>query len=337
MNVTSTQVLFKREPQGFPTAADFDVVETALPELTPGRFLVKGLYLSLDPYMRMLMGGGWKFRGASMAPGQVMVGRVLGEVLESKNAEFKSGELLVGGLGWQTYAVSDGTNVELKISPRDGIPLTAYLGACGSNGLSAWAGLKMIGNPKAGETVLVSAAAGSVGSAVGQIAKSMGCRAIGIAGGKEKCRIVTEEFGFDACCDYKSGDLGKQIADAASNGVDVYFDNVGAEMLDTVLPLLNKFARVPVCGVLSQYNAQGERYGVKNTRLLFDKSLRLQGFLVSQFRDLHDRARAELDALVASGALRYRETIANGIENAPDAFIGMLNGRNLGKQLIKLS
>ena len=337
MNITSTQVLFKREPQGLPTPADFDVIQTTLPELAPGQLLVKGLYLSLDPYMRMLMGGGWKFRGASMAPGQVMVGRVLGEVLESNNAEFKSGELVVASLGWQTYAVSDGTNVEVKVLPKDRIPVTAYLGACGSNGLSAWAGLKMIGNPKAGETVLVSAAAGSVGSAVGQIAKSMGCRAIGIAGGEEKCRLVTEEFGFDACCDYKRGDLGKQIAAVATNGVDVYFDNVGGEMLDTILPLLNKFARVPVCGVLSQYNAKGERYGVKNTRLLFDKSLRLQGFLVSQFRDHHDQGRAELEALVASGGLRYRETIADGIEHAPEAFIGMLNGHNLGKQLVKLS
>ena len=304
--------------------------------MAPGQFLVKGLYLSLDPYMRMLMGGGWEFRGSSMTPGQVMVGRVLGEVLESKNPEFKHGELLVAGLGWQTYAVSDGSNVDFKVLPKESIPLTAYLGACGSNGLTAWAGLKMIGDAKAGETVLVSAAAGSVGSAVGQIAKSMGCRAIGIAGGAEKCRIVTEEFGFDACCDYKSGDLGEQIAAAASDGVDVYFDNVGAEMLDTVLPLLNKFARVPVCGVLSQYNAVGERYGVKNTRFLFDKSLRLQGFLVSQYRDLWNQGRAELEALVASGGLRYRETIARGIENAPEAFIGMLNGRNLGKQLIAL-
>jgi NADPH-dependent curcumin reductase CurA len=336
MSSNSTQVLFKREPRGFPTSDDFDIVETRLAELAPGQFLVKGLYLSLDPYMRMLMGGGWEFRGSSMTPGQVMVGRVLGEVLESNNPEFKHGELLVAGLGWQTYAVSDGSNVDFKVLPKESIPLTAYLGACGSNGLTAWAGLKMIGDAKAGETVLVSAAAGSVGSAVGQIAKSMGCRAIGIAGGAEKCRIVTEEFGFDACCDYKSGDLGEQIAAAASDGVDVYFDNVGAEMLDTVLPLLNKFARVPVCGVLSQYNATGERYGVKNTRLLFDKSLRLQGFLVSQYRELWDQGRAELEALVANGGLRYRETIARGIENAPEAFIGMLNGRNLGKQLIAL-
>ena len=337
MITTSTQVLFKREPSGFPTPADFDIVETQIPDPAAGQFLVRSLYLSLDPYMRMLMGGEWQFRGQSMTPGQVMAGRVLGEVLTSNNAAFKPGDLLVGGLGWQTYAVSDGTNVDFKVVPQNNIPLTAYLGACGSNGLTAWAGLKMIGDPQAGETVLVSAAAGSVGSAVGQIAKAMGCRAIGIAGGAEKCRVVTEEFGFDACCDYKRGDLAEQLAAVAKDGIDVYFDNVGAQMLDTVLPLLNKFARVPVCGVLSQYNAEGERYGVKNTRLLFDKSLRLQGFLVSQYRDKWDQGRAELEALVADGRLRYRETIAVGIERAPEAFIGMLHGRNLGKQLVELT
>lgn len=337
MTTTSTQVLFRCEPRGLPTAGNFDTVETPLPDPGPNQFLVKGLYLSLDPYMRMLMGGGWEFRGGCMTPGQVMVGRVLGEVLESNNAGFEPGEHVVGSLGWQTFAVSDGTNVEFKVVPRDDIPLTAYLGACGSNGLTAWAGLKIIGEPKAGETVLVTAAAGSVGSAVGQIARSMGCRAIGIAGGAEKCRIVTGEFGFDACCDYKSGDLAKQIAAVAGDGIDVYFDNVGAGMLDTILPLLNKFARVPVCGVLSQYNAEGEPYGMKNTRLIFDKSLRLQGFLVSQYRDRWDEGRTELESLVASGALRYRETIADGIENAPEAFIGMLQGRNIGKQLVKLA
>jgi NADPH-dependent curcumin reductase CurA len=286
--------------------------------------------------MRMLMCNDWQFRGYSMTPGEVMVGRVLGEVLESNNAGFEPGEHLVGSFGWQTHAISDGTNVDFKVVPKDDIPLTAYLGACGSNGLTAWAGLKMIGEPRAGETVLVSAAAGSVGSAVGQIAKAMDCRAIGIAGGEEKCRIVTEEFGFDACCDYKTGNLAEQISIVAGDGIDVYFDNVGADMLDCILPLLNKFARVPVCGVLSQYNARGERYGVKNTRLIFDKSLRLQGFLVSQYRDLWDQGRAELEALVASGRLRYRETTATGIENAPEAFIGMLKGHNIGKQLVAL-
>lgn len=336
MKAISTQVLFKRRPEGYPTTADFEIAESELPEPGANQFLVKGHYLSLDPYMRMLMCDDWQFRGYSMKPGEVMVGRVLAEILESNNAGFEPGEHVVGSFGWQTHAVSDGANVDFKVVPKHGIPLTAYLGACGSNGLTAWAGLKMIGEPKAGETVLVSAAAGSVGSAVGQIAKSMDCRAIGIAGGTEKCRIVTEEFGFDACCDYKSGDLSRQIAGAAGDGIDVYFDNVGADMLDCILPLLNKNARVPVCGVLSQYNARGEPYGVRNTRLIFDKSLRLQGFLVSQYRDRWDEGRAELEALVASGHLRYRETVASGIENAPEAFIGMLEGRNIGKQLVEL-
>jgi NADPH-dependent curcumin reductase CurA len=337
MKPTNTQVLFRREPKGFPTLADFEIVNTALPDLDPGQFLLRNLYLSLDPYMRMLMGGGWTFRGKPMNPGEVMVGRVLGEVVASNNAEFTPGEHIVGRLGWQTYAISDGSDLDFKVVPKDAIPLTAYLGACGSTGVTAWAGLKMIGDPKPGETVLVSAAAGSVGSTVGQIAKAMGCRAIGIAGGKEKCRIVTDEFGFDGCCDYKRGGLAAQITTAADAGIDVYFDNVGGEMLDTVLPQLNKHARVPVCGVLSQYNAAGGPYGVKNTRLIFDKSLRLQGFLLSDYRQQWDQARVELEELVATRRLRYRETIAKGIENAPEAFIGMLHGRNIGKQLVQLT
>lgn len=337
MAMTTTQVLFRREPRGLPAHDDFEILETDLPAPGSGEFLVRGLYLSVDPYMRMLMGGGWQFRGGAMTPGQVMVGRVLAEVVESNHVDYHPGDRLVGNFGWQTHAVTDGANVEFRIPARDDVPLTAYLGACGSNGLTAWAGLTLIGEPRSGETVLVSAAAGSVGSAVGQIAKSLGCRAVGIAGGADKCRVVTGEFGFDACCDYKRGSLADQIAAAAPDGVDVYFDNVGGEMLDTILPLLNKLARVPVCGVLSQYNAQDEPYGVRNTRLIFDKSLRLQGFLVSQYRERWDEGRAELEALVASGTLRYREDIADGIENAPEAFIGMLQGRNVGKQLVRLS
>jgi NADPH-dependent curcumin reductase CurA len=337
MQPTNTQVLFRREPLGFPTPEDFEIVKTTVPDLAAGQLLISNLYLSLDPYMRMLMGGGWTYSGNQMTPGQVMVGRVLGVVIESNNPGFQPGDHAVGRLGWQTHAVSDGTDLDFKVVRKDDIPLTAYLGACGSNGVTAWAGLKMIGEPKADETVLVSAAAGSVGSAVGQIAKAMGCRAIGIAGGQEKCRIVTDEFRFDACCDYKGDDLAAQIRAAASEGVDVYFDNVGGEMLDTVLPCLNRGARVPVCGVLCQYNAEGEPYGVKNTRLIFDKKLRLQGFLLSDYREMWDQARAELEELVASGRLRYRETLAKGIENAPEAFIGMLQGRNIGKQLVQLT
>lgn len=337
MQRTNTQVLFRREPHGFPTPEDFEIVNTPIPGLVAGQVLISNLYLSLDPYMRMLMGGGWTYSGKPMTPGQVMVGRVLGVVLESKNPDFGPGEHVVGRLGWQTHAISDGTDFDFKVTRKHDIPLSAYLGVCGSNGVTAWAGLKMIGEPKAGETVLVSAAAGSVGSAVGQIAKAMGCRAIGIAGGQEKCGIVTKEFGFDACCDYKRDDLATQIRAVASDGVDVYFDNVGGKMLDTVLPCLNRGARVPVCGVLSQYNVEGEAYGIKNTRLIFDKKLRLQGFLLSDYRELWGQARAELEELVASGHLRYRETIAKGIENAPGAFIGMLQGHNIGKQLVQLA
>ena len=182
----------------------------------------------------------------------------------------------------------------------------------------------MIGQPKEGETILVSAAAGSVGSAGGLIAKAMGCRAVGIAGGAEKCRLVTEEFNFDACLDYKSGDLGGQIKDAAPDGIDVYFDNVGGEMLDMVLALMNAKGRIPVCGVVSQYNAEDKYYGVTNTRLIFDRQLRLQGFLNSEFRAQWDRSRAELENLVASGKLKYRETVAQGLKSAPQSFIGML-------------
>lgn len=337
MTGSAKQVLFRREPRGFPAVSDFEVTSVSLARLASGQFLVRNLYLSLDPYMRMLMGGGWTFRGAGMTPGQVMVGRTLGVVEESRHGDFKAGDHVVGSLGWQTHAISDGSNLDFRVTPREGVPLTAYLGACGSNGVTAWAGLKMIGVPREGETVLVSAAAGSVGSAVGQIARSMGCRSIGIAGGEEKCRIVTGEFRFDACCDYKRGGLADQIASAAPDGVDVYFDNVGGEMLDTIMTLLNPYARVPICGVLSQYNADGERYGLKNTRLLFDKRLRLQGFLVSDYRADWNRARTELEDLVASGELPYRETIAEGLERAPEAFIGMLRGQNIGKQLVKLS
>ena len=337
MTSTNTQVLFRREPQGLPTEDDFEIIKTPMPEPGSGQFLVKSLYLSLDPYMRMLMGGGWTFLGQGMTPGQVMVGRILGEVIESDHPDFKPGDHIVGRLGWQEFAVSDGTDLDFKVEPKEGVPLTAYMGACGSNGNTAWAGLKIVGEPKEGETVLVSAAAGSVGSAVGQIAKAMGCRAIGIAGGAEKCRLVTEEFNFDACCDYKGDDLGSQIKDVAPDGIDVYFDNVGGEMLDTVLGLMNAKGRIPVCGVLSQYNAEGEFFGVTNTRKIFDKQLRLQGFLNSEFRDQWDQARAELEDLVASGKLNYRETIAQGLKSAPQAFIDMLQGQNLGKQLVKLT
>jgi len=334
---TNTQVLFRREPNGLPTVEDFEIVDRPLPEITENQFLIRNFYLSLDPYMRMLMGGGWTYSGNSLSPGDLMVGRVLGEVIESRNPDYQPGDHVIGRLGWQTHAVSDGSDLDFKVTPKEGIPLSAYLGACGSTGATAWVGLKVVAGLTATDTVLVSAAAGSVGSAAGQIAKSMGCRVIGIAGGPEKCRVVEDEFGADACCDYKAPDLTGQLAKAAPDGIDVYFDNVGGEVLDTAMAQLNRGARIAVCGVLSQYNNDGAPYGITNTRLIFDKSLRIEGFVLSNYRDKWPAARAELEDLFLSGHLKYRETIAEGISNAPAAFIGMLQGKNFGKQLVRLT
>jgi NADPH-dependent curcumin reductase CurA len=333
----NTQVLFRCESEGLPSVDDFEIVEKPLPEIGDDQFLIRGLYLSLDPYMRMLMGGGWTYSGNSLSPGDLMVGRILGEVVESRNSGFRPGEHVVGRLGWQTHAVSDGSDLDFKLTARDGIPLTAYLGACGSNGVTAWVGLKVVAGVTTNDTVLVSTAAGSVGSTAGQIAKSMGCTVIGIAGGAEKCRVVTNEFAFDACCDYKAPDLSGQLSEAAPGGYDVYFDNVGGEMLDMVMEHLNRGARVAVCGVLSQYNDGGTPYGVTNMRLIFDRSLRLEGFVHSAHRDTWPAARAELEESVLSGRLTYRETVAEGIVEAPAAFIGMLQGENVGKQLVRLA
>lgn len=334
--MSNTQVLFRREPKGLPTPDDFEIVTTPVPEISDGQFLLKNKYLSLDPYQRMLMGGGWTYAPRFLEPGDLMIGRIIGEVIESKNPDFPLGTHVVGRLGWQTHVVSDGTDLDFVITPKDGIDLSAYLGACGSTGTTAWVGLKVTGAPKPGETVLVSAAAGSVGSAVGQLAKAWGCKAVGIAGGPDKCALVRDEFGFDACVDYKADDLDGQIREAAPGGVDIYFDNVGGAVLEAALANMNKFGRIPVCGALSAYNETGEKYGVKNLHLFFDKSLKMEGFVLNVHKELWPDARAEIEDLIVSGKLAHRETIAEGIENAPAAFIGMLEGKNIGKQLVKL-
>lgn len=334
---TNTQVLFKSHPDTMPAPDNFEIVRVDLPPLEEGQFLLENVYLSLDPYMRMLMGGGWTYSGPGMTPGQLMVGRVLGKVIETRHAGYAIGDHVVGRLGWQSHAISDGTDLDFKLEPKDDVPLSAYLGACGSTAITGWVGVKVVGKPRQGETVLMSAAAGSVGSAGGQIAKAMGCRVVGIAGGPDKCKLVEEVFEFDACCDYKADDLAGQIAAACPDGVDVYFDNVGGPVLDAALGNMNKYGRIPVCGVLSAYNDGGDRYGLKNLPLVFDKTLCIQGFLLSDHRDKWPEARGELENMIASGSLKYRETIAQGIENAPEAFIGMLNGANVGKQLVKMA
>ena len=332
----NVQVLFRRELRGLLVVEDFEIVETAVPVPAAGELLVRGRYLSLDPYMRMLMGGGWTFLGSGMTPGQVMVGRVLGEVVESRDPNFAPGELVVGRLGWQTHALATATALDFKVVPRKGVPPTAYLGACGSNGTTAWAGLKMIGAPKPGETVLVSAAAGSVGSAVGQIAKVLGCRALGIAGGAEKCRIVTQEFGFDACCDYKSGDLAGRLRAAAPDGIDVYFDNVGGAILDACLKLMNFKGRIPTCGLISQYNATEPVPGPYNYPMILMQRLRVEGFIVLDFAERYPEAIAALGQWMAEGKIKVRTEIVDGLENALRTVKKLYTGANMGKLLIRV-
>jgi hypothetical protein len=267
-----------------------------------------------------------------VALGAVMCGEVVGEVIASRNPKFVAGDTVHGDLGWQLFAVSSGKGLR-KVDAR--VPLTANLSVVGMPGATAWKGLVDIGEPKPGETVVVSAAAGAVGSIVGQIAKIKGCRAVGIAGGADKCRYVVDELGFDACIDYKSGNLREELKAATPDGVDIYFDNVGGEILDAVLARMNPFSRLPLCGMISQYNAT-EPYGVKNFRSILVNRIRVQGFIVFDDQSKLRAALADLAQWVAEGRLRWHETIAEGIDSAPEAFIGMLRGQNLGKQLVKL-
>ncbi|HKC44607.1 MAG TPA: NADP-dependent oxidoreductase, partial [Burkholderiales bacterium] len=297
-----------------------------------GQFLVRNRWLSLDPYMRGRMDAK-KSYAKHVELGEVMVGGAVGEVIESRHPAFKPGDFVNGAFGWQEYALSDGAGAR-KVDPSRA-PLSYYLGVLGMPGVTAWMGLLDIAQPKAGETVVVSAASGAVGSVVGQLARIKGCRAVGIAGGRAKCDYTVGELGFDACADYKAGDLGESLQAAAPKGVDVHFENVGGEVLDAVLAAMNPFSRITICGLVSQYNAT-EPYGVRNFRSILTNRIRVQGFIVSDRMELWPRALDELAGWIAEGKIRYRETVARGLANAPRAFIGMLRGDNLGKQLVAL-
>jgi NADPH-dependent curcumin reductase CurA len=261
-----------------------------------------------------------------------MVGGTVGEVVQTRNPKFKSGDKVVGYLGWQLYGVSDGAMLQ-KVDDRH-IPLSTYLGTVGMPGVTAWYGLMDICQPKAGETVVVTAASGAVGSVVGQLAKMQGCRAVGIAGGAEKCRYVVDALGFDACVDYKAGNLWKDIKEATPQGIDCLFENVGGEIFDTLLGRMNAFSRIAVCGLIAQYNS--EPYPMKNVGSVLVNRIRMQGFIVSEHMERWPVALQELGQGVASGRIKYRESVAQGLANAPKAFIGMLKGENFGKQLVKL-
>jgi NADPH-dependent curcumin reductase CurA len=327
------QVVLASRPQGPVTENNFRFVESAVPSPNEGEVLVRTLYLSLDPYMRMRMNDG-KSYAPPVQLGDVMVGGTIGEVVESKDPRFKSGDIVGGRSGWQLYAIADAST--LRKVDTGGAPLSTALSVVGMPGVTAWYGLLRIGEPKPGETVVVSAASGAVGSVVGQIARLKGCRAVGIAGGAVKCDYVVNELGFDACVDYKSPAFESKLREATPGGIDIYFENVGGRVLDAVLPLLNAFARIPFCGYISEYDETGS-YAVQHLRSLLVSRVRLQGFIISEHLDIWDEALADLSGWLAAGQLHYHETVAPGLESAPAAFIGMLKGRNLGKQLVKLA
>ena len=331
MPITNTRVLLASRPTGWVEESNFDIVEAAVPSLADGEILVRNHWLSLDPYMRGRMNDARSY-AAKMEIGDVMVGGTVGEIVESKNARFAVGDFVTAAFGWQEYGVSNGQGAR-KVSA--GVPLSTYLGVVGMPGVTAYIGLYDIGAPKAGETVVVSAAAGAVGSVVGQLAKIRGCRAVGIAGGRTKCDEVVRDYGFDACVDYKASDFHDALRAETPSGVDVSFENVGGPIMDAVLRRLNPFARVPLCGLVSQYNVT-EPYGVKSFASLLANRVKLQGFIVSEHLDRWPEALEKLGAWVKDGKIRYKETVAHGIRSAPRAFIGMLKGENVGKQIVKL-
>jgi len=302
----------------------------------PGQLLVRNHYLSLDPYMRGRMEE-TKSYAESQKIGETMIGGTVGVVEASNNPGFAVGDTVVGVLGWQEYGLSDGSQL-MKVDTR-AVPMSAYLGAVGMPGVTAWYGLNRICRPKPGETVLVSAASGAVGSIVGQLAKQAGCRAIGIAGGQEKCDYVVAELGFDACVDHRRhGDvksMARALREAAPDGIDGLFENVGGTCLDAALACMNPFGRVALCGLISGYN--GQDISVHNVRALLVSRLEVRGFIVSDHMADWPQALTELGRGVATGKLKYRETIAQGLAAAPEAFIGLLQGRNFGKQLVKLA
>jgi NADPH-dependent curcumin reductase len=332
------QILLDNRPTGEATASNFKLATSDTPPLQEGQVLVRHHYLSLDPYMRGRMNDAKSY--ATPQPlGEVMQGGTVGEVVESRSAKHKPGDKVVGFGGWQEWSVVNGEQPgALRKVDTTHVPLSHYLGAVGMPGVTAWYGLVKILEPKAGQTLAVSAASGAVGSAFGALAKARGCRVVGIAGGAEKCRYVTDELGFDACIDYKQhGDLkslSTALKQACPDGIDGYFENVGGLVMDAVMLRMNAFSRIALCGMIAGYD--GQPVPMTYPQLLLTNRMRVEGFIVSEHMEVWPDALKELGQLVGSGKLRPRESVAQGIESAPNAFLGLLKGRNFGKQLVKL-
>jgi len=326
------QVLLASRPQGPVTEGNFCIVDVPIGEPGAGEVLVKNEWLSLDPYMRGRMND-VKSYVPPVRIGEVMVGQTVGEVVVSHDSRFAPGDKVLAPSGWQLYGVAKADEVQ-KIDARHA-PASYYLGVLGMPGMTAWFGLFDIGAPKAGETVVVSAASGAVGSVVGQLAKIHGCRAVGIAGGKAKCDYVVQELGFDACVDHKGGSLHRDLRAACPNGVDVHFENVGGVVLDTMLGMMNRFSRIIICGLIAEYNAT-EPYGYTRLRSVLVNRIRMQGMIVFDWKDRYGEALQGLGGHLAAGKLKYRESVVVGVDNAPKGLIGLLRGENFGKQLVRL-
>jgi NADPH-dependent curcumin reductase CurA len=333
MAALNKQVLLASRPQGAVTEANFRFVEAPVGKPRSGEVLVRNEWLSLDPYMRGRMSDA-KSYAKSTEIGEVMVGQTVGEVVESNDPNFKAGDKVLTPLGWQLYGIASAkelTRIDAKRAPA-----SYYLGILGMPGITAWFGLFEIGQPEPGNTVVVSAASGAVGSAVGQLARIKGCRVVGIAGGKKKRDYVANDLGFDACVDYKAGNLLADLREHCPKGVDVDFENVGGVILDTVLRMMNLRSRIVVCGLIAEYSAT-EPYGYKMLRSVLVNRIRMQGMIVFDWKDRYGEALEGLSGYLAEGKLKYRESIVEGIDNAPKGLIALLKGENFGKQLVKLA
>lgn len=328
---TYQRIVLASRPSGAVRPENFRLETVPVPELGEGQVLVQNHFLSLDPYMRGRMSQA-KSYAAPQPLNETMIGGTAGVVVASRNPKFAVGDAVAGMGGWAEMAVSDGALLRKVDGSK--LPLSAYLGVLGMPGMTAWYGFNQIMKARAGDTIVVSAASGAVGSVVGQLAKLKGCRAVGIAGGKDKCDYVVDELGFDACVDYKAGRLEEDLAAATPDGVDAIFENVGGAVFDAALARTNAFARIALCGMIAGYS--GEDIPIRNARVLLTNRINLQGFIVTEHMDLWPQGLTELAALLAAGKLKFRESVAQGLASAPEAFIGLLAGKNFGKQVVKL-
>lgn len=339
MTTTSRQLVLVSRPDGAPTDENFDLKKVELSDLKDGEVLLRTIYLSLDPYMRGRMSDAESY-AEPVKVGDVMIGATVCQIEKSKNNEFSEGEWVLANTGWQDYAISDGEG--LTPLGKDPSNPSYALGILGMPGFTAYMGLLDIGAPKEGETVVVAAATGPVGATVGQIAKIKGCKVVGVAGGSEKCQYAVDKLGFDACIDHKAGDFEKQLKEACNDGIDVYFENVGGKVFDAVLPLLNACARVPLCGLVSQYNSTSLPEGPDRMFMLMGKLLRkrikMQGFIIFEdYGDQYGDFSKQMKKWLGEGKISYREHVVEGIENTVDAFNDMLSGKNFGKTVVKIN